>query len=463
MKAALKEARGTDLDFVINRIAAAGVVGAGGGGFPTAFKLKTGRPIRTVIINGAECEPLLRVDQALMARYPAELLTALATIVEASSAEWGVVALKEKYREAHTALEEEIKNYPRLKLHILPDVYPMGDEHLLTYSVTGQTIPPGGLPLQAGAVVINVETLYNIHEALKGIPVTHKYVTVTGAVRRPATVKVPVGTPVENLLELAGGPSADRYLIMDGGPCMGKVTSPSAPVSKTTKGIIVLPLDHPLAAIYQRDLKRDLKLALSVCCQCRQCTDFCPRHLLGHPLEPHRIIRAVTYGLADVTLPQALLCSECGLCDLYACPFNLSPRQVNRRIKAELRQKDFRPTGWGGSGPLPWREGRQVPTRRLIERLGLQEYSARPATLREGEVTVTRVRLALKQGAGAAARPLVGVGDRVQRGDLVARTDGGTLGADLHASIGGIVRAVEGEIVIEGGGDCWESPSASSK
>ncbi|HBT46842.1 MAG TPA: electron transport complex protein RnfC [Peptococcaceae bacterium] len=450
--AAFKEIRNTAGDFVINRIAAAGVVGAGGGGFPTAFKLKTGRRVRTVIVNGAECEPLLKVDQELMARYPAELLAALAAVVEATGADLGVVALKEKYKEARAAMEAVIGSYPGLKLHLLPDVYPMGDEHLLTYNVTGQTIPPGGLPLDAGAVVINVETLYNIRRALEGLPVTHKYVSVTGAVRRPITVKVPVGTPVEVLLELAGGPYAEGYLLVEGGPCMGKVTGPDAPVSKTTKGLIVLPLDHPLAAVYQRDLNRGLKLALSVCCQCRQCTDFCPRHLLGHPLEPHRIMRAVTYGLADVALPQALLCSECGLCDLYACPFNLSPRQVNRRIKAELREKGFRPGGWAGSQPLPLRDGRRVPTGRLVERLGLKEYAASPVAFQGGEVNVSRVRLALKQGAGVAARPLVGVGARVERGDLVARTDGG-LGADLHASIGGVVRSVEGEIVIEGGGD----------
>ncbi|CEP66009.1 NADH:ubiquinone oxidoreductase, 51kDa subunit, partial [Moorella glycerini] len=332
----------SEQDAIISKIAAAGVVGAGGGGFPTAFKLKTRTPIQTVIINGAECEPLLKVDQELMARYPAELLAALAVIVAAAGAQTGVIALKEKYREAHTALAGEINNYPGLKLHLLPDVYPMGDEHLLTYSVTGKTIPPGGLPLQAGAVVLNVETLYNIHQAMEGKPVTHKYLTITGAVRQPLTLAVPLGTPVRELLALSGGPVVDEYLLIAGGPCMGKVTSINAPVTKTTKGIIVLPLDHPLAAAYRRDLNKELKLALKVCCQCQQCTDFCPRHLLGHPLEPHRAMRAVTYGLVDITLPRALLCSECGLCDLYACPFNLSPRQVNRKIKAELQQKGFR-------------------------------------------------------------------------------------------------------------------------
>ncbi|PRR70428.1 4Fe-4S dicluster domain-containing protein [Neomoorella humiferrea] len=449
----MKETTGNQLDFVINKIAAAGVVGAGGGGFPTAFKLKTPTPIQTVIINGAECEPLLKVDQELMARYPAELLAALAAVVRATGAQTGVIALKEKYRVAHAALAGEIRNYPGLKLHLLPDVYPMGDEHLLTHSVTSRTIPPGGLPLQAGAVVLNVETLYNIHQALEGKPVTHKFVTVTGAVRQPLTARIPVGTPVRELLALAGGPVADQYLVIAGGPCMGQVISINAPVTKTTKGLIVLPLDHPLSAAYRRDLDRELKIALKVCCQCMQCSDFCPRHLLGHPLEPHRVMRAITYGLADTTLPQALLCSECGLCDLYACPFGLSPRQVNRKIKAELRQRGFRAGPWQAAAPSPLREGRQVPTQRLIDRLGLKEYSARPVTFWEENITVNRVHLPLRQGAGAVPRPVVKVGDRVEKGDLLACIEDSSLGASLHASIGGTIIALNNEIVIEGGGD----------
>ncbi|GEA18399.1 4Fe-4S dicluster domain-containing protein [Moorella sp. E306M] len=451
MDTALKEMPGSELNAIISKIASAGVVGAGGGGFPTAFKLKTGTPIQTIIINGAECEPLLKVDQELMARYPAELLATLATLVQATGARTGVIALKEKYREAHAALAGEISNYPGLKLHLLPDVYPMGDEHLLTYSVTGKIIPPGGLPLQAGAVVLNVETLYNIHQALKGNPVTHKYITVTGAVRKPITARVPVGTPVRELLALAGGPAVDQYLLIAGGPCMGKVTSINAPVTKTTKGIIVLPLDHPLAFGYQRDLNRELRLALKVCCQCQQCTDFCPRHLLGHPLEPHRVMRAVTYGLADITLPQALLCSECGLCDLYACPFNLSPRQVNRKIKAELQQKGFRPGPYPTGIPSPFREGRQVPTQRLITRLGLREYYERPVTFREGNLTVNQVHLPLKQSAGIAPEPVVKIGDRVSAGDLLARIKDDTPGANLHASINGTITAINSNIVIQGG------------
>ncbi|QGP93253.1 Electron transport complex subunit RsxC [Neomoorella glycerini] len=258
---------------------------------------------------------------------------------------------------------------------------------------------------------------------------------------------------MRELLALAGGPAVDEYLLIAGGPCMGKVTGINAPVTKTTKGIIVLPLDHPLAASYQRDLNRELKIALKVCCQCQQCTDFCPRHLLGHPLEPHRVMRAVTYGLVDITLPQALLCSECGLCDLYACPFNLSPRQVNRKIKAELQQKGFRPGPWQATIPSLFREGRQVPTKSLINRLGLKEYYARPVTFREGNIRVNLVHLPLRQSAGVAPRPVVKVGDRVERGDLLARIENDTLGASLHASIKGTITALNPVIIIEGGGD----------
>ncbi|MBC7324825.1 MAG: 4Fe-4S dicluster domain-containing protein [Moorella sp. (in: Bacteria)] len=338
-----------------------------------------------------------------------------------------------------------------MKLHLLEDIYPAGDEHLLVYNVSGKVIPPGGLPIHSGAVVLNVETLYNIARALNGQPVTHKFLTITGAVRQPVTVKVPLGVSAGDLLALAGGTTVEDYLLIQGGPCMGKPVTPGIPVTKTTKGIIVLPSEHPLASNYQRSLRQDLHRALAICSQCRQCSDFCPRNLLGHPLEPHRVMRAVTYGQADAdALPQALLCSECGVCDLFACPFGLSPRQINRRLKAELAQKKYRPT-WQAQDILPCPQGRQIPGSRLLWRLGLNQYD-RMAPWVEANPQVREVRLPLQQHAGTAALPVVQPGQQVQEGELIARMAAGAVGANIHASIDGTVVAVNGEIIIRGGG-----------
>lgn len=453
------------LNELIQAATKAGVVGAGGGGFPTAAKLNTRQQVEVVIANGAECEPLLRADQELMRLHAREILSVLAVAVGALGAEAGVVALKKKYRPALAVLEAEIGAYPKLKLQPLPDIYPIGDEQVLTRQVTGRTVPPGGLPLAVGAVVLNVETLYNLFGAIQGLPVTQKWVTVAGAVENPVTVQVPLGTPVEELIQLAGGAAVEDWVAVAGGPCMGSLVSPDAPVTKTTKGIIILPANHPLAWVYRRSLRQDLVRALSVCCQCQQCTDLCPRHLLGHPLAPHRIMRAITYGQADATaVPQALLCSECGVCDLYACPFGLSPRALNRRIKGELQAAGFKP-GWGDGGKtgisllVEAREGREIPSRRLIGRLGIAGYD-RPAPYQASQLGCRQVVLPLKQHAGVPARPVVQVGQVVEVGQLVAEVPEGSLGANLHASLNGQVTAVEGGIVItEAAGGVLGEPS----
>lgn len=437
---------------LVAKVFQAGVVGAGGAGFPTHFKIKNRAEI--VIANGAECEPLLQVDQQLLVRERRTVLRALQAVKEAVGATEAYLALKPKYKEAISALEAVLPGYPGLTMKLLPDVYPAGDEQVLVYEVTGRVVPPGGIPLQAGVVVLNIETLVNVYAAMHDEPVTAKYVTVAGAVARPITVQVPVGTPVKEVLDLAGGPQVEDFLVLDGGPMMGKPIAPEHDVvTKTTKGLLVLPASHPLAAKKQLTLARALGRTMAACCQCRECTDLCPRYLLGHPLEPHRTMRAVAYGLTGDSrgITGAMLCSECGLCELFACTLELSPRQVNIAIKKELRRQGYRP-GRQGEQPTvnPWRAGRQVPTGRLVTRLGLGTYNRQaPLTL---ELYRPRlVRLPLQQGAGVAATPLVKIGDRVARGQLIAAVPEEQIGANLHASINGTVQAVGEAIIIRAG------------
>ncbi|WP_434073718.1 4Fe-4S dicluster domain-containing protein [Moorella naiadis (nom. illeg.)] len=437
---------------LVAKVFQAGVVGAGGAGFPTHFKIKNRAEI--VIANGAECEPLLQVDQQLLVRERRAVLRALQAVKEAVGATEAYLALKPKYKEAVSALEAVLPGYPGLTIKLLPDVYPAGDEQVLVYEVTGRVVPPGGIPLQVGVVVLNIETLVNVYAAMHDEPVTAKYLTVAGAVARPVTVQVPLGTPVEEVLDLAGGPQVEDFLVLDGGPMMGQSIAPEHDVvTKTTKGLLVLPTSHPLAAKKQLTLTRALGRTMAACCQCRECTDLCPRYLLGHSLEPHRTMRAVAYGITGDSrgITGAMLCSECGLCELFACTLELSPRQVNIAIKKELRRQGYRP-GRPGQQPLvnPWRAGRQVPTGRLVARLGLGAYNRQaPLTL---ELYRPRlVRLPLQQGAGVAATPLVKSGDRVARGQLIATVPEEQIGANLHASIDGTVQAVGEAIIIRAG------------
>ena len=291
-----------------------------------------------IIVNGAECEPLLRVDQELLAAQAEALALGLAAILEATGVKTGLFALKNKYHRAEEALRRATGKYTGIGLAFLGDFYPAGDEHVLVQEVTGRTVPPGGIPPQVGAIVINVETLLNVALAAAGTPVITKYVTVAGAVKTPATFAVPIGLSLGELLAMAGGATVPAYGLIDGGPLMGRLADPADPVTKTTKGLIVLPEGHSCLVSRRVTLGAQIRRAAAVCCNCRMCTDLCPRYLLGHPLEPHRSLNAVAYGMKTpaALYTQAYLCSECGVCDAFACPMGLSPRRLHVEIKREL-------------------------------------------------------------------------------------------------------------------------------
>jgi len=223
----------------IDLIKDAGIIGAGGAGFPTHVKLNA--KVQTVIVNGAECEPLLKVDQQLMDKKADEILYALNKVVDETESKVGIIALKGKYKNAINNLNSKIKDYPKLQLFILENFYPAGDEQVLVYEVTKKIVPEGGIPLNVGVIVINVETLLNVYNAINGIPVTEKYLTVTGDVNNPVTVKVPIGISIEEAIELAGGSYIKDFSVIDGGPMMGKLVDDiKDPIKKNTKGLIVL-------------------------------------------------------------------------------------------------------------------------------------------------------------------------------------------------------------------------------
>lgn len=188
----------------------------------------------------------------------------------------------------------------------------------MVYEVLGAVVPERGLPLQVGAVVSNVESLCNVARALEGKPVTHRYLTVGCAVARPMVLRVPVGTCVDEVLRFAGGPTLTEYKVVDGGPMMGRVLPHTQqPVTKTTSGLLVLPPDHTVVARKIMDERTVRRLTNTVCCQCSLCTDLCPRNLLGHSLHPHKLMR-VSAGTTATEVPvakEALLCSECGICE----------------------------------------------------------------------------------------------------------------------------------------------------
>ena len=437
-----------DMARILEQIKEAGVVGAGGAGFPTHVKLNC--QARVVIANGAECEPLLNVDQCAMRDEAAEIVAGLEAAMQATGAEEAVICTKEHYHDAVESLRQAIKGKTGVSLKLLKSTYPAGDEQVMVYEVTGKVVPTGGLPLDAGAVVQNVSTLKNISRALSGIPVTSKTVTVTGEVDHPVTLEVPVGTPLQALITRAGGPkSADGYVAIVGGPCMGAMeTDWSQPVTKTTGGIVVLKDDHPLIAAKTDDYARDVKLAKAVCCQCTLCTQMCPRNALGLKVEPHKAMRAAANDdgrlLGDVN--GVFSCCSCGLCTYYACNFGLNPSAMMTRMKEGLSRAGVKPEK---RIAYPVSDGyslTKLPTYRLESRLGVSQYEANAPFVRE-ELPVSRVTIPLKMHIGAPSEPIVAVGNRVKKGDLIARIPEGKMGANIHASVDGTVLAVDGQSI----------------
>jgi len=437
---------------ISEKVKAAGVVGAGGAGFPTHVKLEAKAEI--LLVNGAECEPMLRTDQQLMAQSPELLIRGLSLAMQATGASTGIIALKDKYKDAIAALQPLLST--GMRIEILRDIYPAGDEVITLWMTTGRRVPPGGIPIHVGAVVNNPQTLMNVARAMDGTPVTSRTFTVTGAVKRPLTVTTPIGTPLSEMLELAGGPTCDPAAFIEGGPMMGRLVDDlSQPVTKTTGGLIVLPAGHLLIVRKRQTMESVLRIAKTVCEQCCYCTELCPRHIIGHELPPHLIIRSVNHNRlgSPSVVRSALTCSECGVCEAYACPVGISPMRVNMALKAEFRAKNLR-----YEGPLnpadPMAENRLIPSSRLVSRLNLKPWYPPQAPLLPEEYAPEKVSILLKQHTGVPAVPVVKKGDRIKKGELVAELHAGSLGARLHASIDGIVAEVTGSAVeIRNGGD----------
>jgi Na+-translocating ferredoxin:NAD+ oxidoreductase RnfC subunit len=432
-------------------VQSAGVVGAGGAGFPTYKKIDT--RVDTVIANGAECEPLLYKDQAVMEHYPAEILDGMLRAMEHTGAERGIVAIKGKNREAIRSISEHSPT--NITVREMDDVYPAGDEYEVVYQATGRRIPAGGLPLDIGVLVQNVETLYNVHRAAHGHPVTHSMMTVHGDVQQPLTAWFPIGMSYGDVLRAAGGATIEDFVLIDGGPMMGSVvTDMSTPVTRVSSGFIAVPRKSRLAVRKSQTETAFVRFGKSACDQCSLCTEMCPRYLLGYPIQPHLVMRSLlTSGEMSTTLTHwAQACCDCNICSLWACPEDLDPRNVCVVTKRDLKKRDK----WLSPEQLqrlaqdvhPLKSYRGVPTGRLTRRLGLDRYSA-AAPLRADVPEPSTVAIPLQQHIGLAAIPVAAEGAEVKLGDMVAKEVASGLSVPIHASLTGIVRSVDDTIVVD--------------
>ena len=434
------------LEDILTKVREAGVVGAGGAGFPTAVKLKS-EP-EYIVVNGAECEPLLQVDQQLSEKYAGDLLKALDILVREMGAKGGIFALKEKYKKATATLQKAAAAYPALSIKTLGNYYPMGDEHVLVYEVLGRIVPEGGIPIACGVVVINVETLLNVGAAIEtGQPVTQKFITITGAVKKPGTFLVPVGITFAELVAACGGATVPKPVFLNGGPMMSKVENDfNLPITKTSKGIIVLNADHPWVVSKNRSIEEMMRVGKTACCHCMLCTDLCPRYMIGHALHPDKLMRLASYNTTaekEESATGAFLCCECGLCEI-ACIMSLQPWKLNQELKKRMGALGIKnPHHEKPEDVNQFRAYRQYPIPKLISRLGLAAYEHQDAPMADYPAEINEVRLMLKQHLGAPCAPTVAAGDMVELGQLVAAPPEGALGANIHASLSGRVKNVD--------------------
>jgi Na+-translocating ferredoxin:NAD+ oxidoreductase RnfC subunit len=371
---------------ISERIRSAGVVGSGGAGFPA--HVKASASVEFVIANGAECEPLLHKDFELMLHYPQRVVDGVKLLMQATGAQTGIIN--------------------------------------------------------------NVETLYNISAAAEGVPVIEKFITVSGAVNNPITFVAPVGLSYRDAIAIAGGASVDSFGVFVSGIMMGKLEFDlDLPITKTCAGLIVLPLDHTLVQRKSLPLERMHGIGKSACDQCSYCTELCPRYTLGYDVQPHKVMRSLSFTATgeDIWNQYAQLCCGCGLCTLYACPEALFPKEACDKGRHDLKEKGIKWEGPMDVSPHPMYEYRRTPLKQLIQRLGIEEYDA-PTPFQKIDCRPASVSIPVSQHIGAPAQPVVSVGQSVSRGELIADIPGEELGARLHASISGVVRAVGASIVI---------------
>ncbi len=425
-----------------------GIVGAGGAGFPAYAKLD--KQADTIILNCAECEPLFKVHRQLLEKYAFEIVSTFSMVADTVGAERAIVAIKPSYKGVEAAVKEVMADYQKVSLSFLPEIYPAGDEVILTYETTGRVVKPGNIPISVGVTVFNVETMLNIYRAVnENAGVTHKYVMIAGEVKNPKVLRVPVGMTFKEIVDLCGGSTIKDPVYLIGGPMTGKIGSSHGVITKTTNAVILLPQDHYI--VQRKTVKPNIgmKRAMSACCSCRMCTDLCSRNLVGHPIDPQAFMHGISHNKVFNMKPflNTFYCSQCGLCEMYSCMQGLSPATLIGAYRDGLRSNGVTPSKEPEFGEVSnKRSYRMVSVARLIKRLGISKYNVE-TPIDEAEIIPKHLRLSLHQNIGAFSVVLVKKGDEVTKGTMVAKAPEDKLGVPIHSPINGKVIEVSSQYI----------------
>lgn len=312
---------------IIDKIAAAGLVGMGGATFPAHVKLSipAGQKAECLIINGVECEPYLTSDYRTMLERGSEVLVGVQILCKALDVNKAYIGIEDNKPEAISHLTTLAAGYPHIEIVPLRTKYPQGGEKQLIQAITGKAVPSGGLPIHVGVVVQNIGTALAVYEAVqKNKPLIERVVTVTGkTLRDPSNFMVRIGTPISSLIDLCGGMPQDALKVINGGPMMGRaLANIDAPVTKGTSGIVIM-----------RN-RESLRTPASSCIKCAKCVGVCP---MG--LEPYLLNKLTRLKRFDDLGPLRITdCIECGSC-AYTCPASIPLLDYIRVGKAETMKR----------------------------------------------------------------------------------------------------------------------------
>ncbi len=302
----------------------AGIVGMGGAMFPTHVKVSVpeDKNVEYFILNGAECEPYLTVDHRMMLERPEDVVFGMKALMKAADVKKGFIGIENNKPEAIVSMKEALTHEDNIEVKVFETKYPQGGEKMLIKAALNREVPVGGLPLDVGVIVNNITTAVAVTEAIKkGTPLVKRTVTITGSgIENPCNLIASIGTPIQELIDQAGGLKKDAGKIILGGPMTGCAQyDTSVPVVKGTSGILV-------------QLKEEVvKYEPRPCIKCARCVDSCPQYLM-----PVQLANFAEHDMLDELEEYNVVnCIECGCC-AYVCPSNRPLLHYIKLGKAEV-------------------------------------------------------------------------------------------------------------------------------
>ncbi len=382
------------------------------------FHRTLSRALRVVIVAGLDDDLVGEAERALILHHSRALFQGLDLALRASGADEAMVVYRRGDASLVDRLREEARHYPYVRLIALEDTYPAGEPFVLLDRLLGIRLSPGADPESAGVLVAAPHDLWHLARALEGRPLTHRFVSIVGAVKHPQTVRAPIGAACGDLLTHCGGPSVEGVGMVMGGILRGRPADESSLVSPSTSVLIVLPEGHEVLRRQGQTTADMLRRAALVCSACRQCSERCPPRLLGRAIHPHLLMRGLAYRLDAceeiVTGPSN--CLGCGLCQAI-CPAGLSPGRLYEALGVELKRRGVWDALPPSSRPRPAAPDSEIhmPSRSwLIRRHGLEAWSG-SLPLDDNELPVREVTV-----GRAGAELMVEEGRLVAKGALIA-------------------------------------------